>query len=251
MANELPYFQFEPAEYLTKDISFCSLESQGLFINICAYYWQRECKLTKQQFLRRLNKPDLFDELVEEGVIDLQNDNIIIKFLDLQYEKATNKSKTNSINGSKGGRPKKKNRKETELKPKQNRNNNQNESETKGIREDKIKEDNINTIALAKAKDVIDFNFEVYLKTINELFDKNHRVINQNVKAKIKARLKDGYTKNNFWIAMQNVKNDAWHKENNYKYCTPSFFAQQDKLDKYGDKLRGEDNNHKEYHLID
>ena len=26
MAKELPYFQFEPAEYLTKDISFCSFK---------------------------------------------------------------------------------------------------------------------------------------------------------------------------------------------------------------------------------
>ena len=28
MAKELPYFKFEPAEYLTKDISFCSLSAQ-------------------------------------------------------------------------------------------------------------------------------------------------------------------------------------------------------------------------------
>ena len=54
MAKELPYFQFEPAEYLTKDISFCSLSAQGLFINICSFYWQRQCKLTKEQFLKEL-----------------------------------------------------------------------------------------------------------------------------------------------------------------------------------------------------
>jgi hypothetical protein len=40
MAKELPYFKFEPAEYLTKDVS-CSLAAQGLFINLCSYYWQR------------------------------------------------------------------------------------------------------------------------------------------------------------------------------------------------------------------
>jgi hypothetical protein len=42
MAKELPYFKFEPAEYLTKDV-FCSLAAQGLFINLCSYYWQRSC----------------------------------------------------------------------------------------------------------------------------------------------------------------------------------------------------------------
>jgi len=139
MAKELPYFQFEPAEYLTKDISFCSLSVQGLFINACAYYWQRECKLTKEQFLRRLNYPQEFEELINEGIIDLQENQVKIKFLDDQFLKATSQSKTNSTNGSKGGRPKSEKRNESEMKANLKRN----ESETKGIREEKIKEDKI------------------------------------------------------------------------------------------------------------
>ena len=142
MAKELPYFQFEPAEYLTGDISFCSLATQGLFTNLCSYYWQRSCKLTQEQFLRRINAPKEFQELVDENVIQLDENGIIIKFLDIQLENATKQSKTNSINGSKGGRPKKEKQIKTEIKPKLN----PNESETKGIREDKIKEDNINNI---------------------------------------------------------------------------------------------------------
>ncbi len=136
MAKELPYFQFEPAEYLTKDVSFCSLEAQGLFINICCYYWQRECKLSKSQLLKRLNYPDILNELVSEGIIVFNGDDLIIKFLDNQYLKATKKSQVNSQNGAKGGRPKK--QKETEIKP----NENPIKSESKGIREDKRKEDN-------------------------------------------------------------------------------------------------------------
>ena len=139
MAKELPYFQFEPAEYLTKDISFCSLSAQGLFINICAYYWQRQCVLSLEQFKRRLNHEKELQELIKEGVIDIVENYIKIKFLDNQYLNATKKSKTNSINGSKGGRPKKENQTETEIKP----NENQIESETKGIREDKIIKDEI------------------------------------------------------------------------------------------------------------
>ena len=139
MAKELPYFQFEPAEYLTGDISFCSLSAQGLFTILCSYYWQRSCKLTKEQFLRRINNPKEFQELIDENVIQLDNCNIKIKFLDEQFKKVTNQSKTNSINGSKGGRPKKIKPKETENKPKIN----PTESETKGIREDKIKEEEI------------------------------------------------------------------------------------------------------------
>jgi len=136
MAKELPYFKFEPAEYLTKDISFCSLAAQGLFTNLCSYYWQRECKLTKDQFLRRINEPELFNELLSEGVIDLIENNIVIKFLDSQHEKATILSNINSLNGKKGGRPKSK---KTEIKANQNRI----KSELKGIREDKIRKDKI------------------------------------------------------------------------------------------------------------
>jgi hypothetical protein len=138
MAKELPYFKFEPAEYLTKDISFCSIGSQGLFINICSYYWQRECSLTVEQVSRRFNYPNELQELIDEGIIDIENSIIKIKFLDLQYEDATKLSNKNSLNGSKGGRPKK-NPTETQNKPKLN----PTESQTKGIREDKRIKDNI------------------------------------------------------------------------------------------------------------
>jgi hypothetical protein len=142
MAKELPYFKFEPAEYLTKDISFCSLSAQGLFINICSYYWQRNCELTKNQLLKRLNHETELNELIKEGVIDSVENKISIKFLDNQLNDVENKSKTNSSNGSKGGRPKKKPTK-SELKPNQKPNESQTISESKGIREDKIREDEI------------------------------------------------------------------------------------------------------------
>jgi hypothetical protein len=137
MAKELPYFQFEPAEYLTKDISFCSLSAQGLFINICSFYWQRQCDLSKDQFLRRFNYLNEFEELIKEGVIDVINEKIFIKFLDIQYLKATEFSKEQSRKGSLGGRPKKPSESQIkpELKP--------NESQTKAIREEKIREEEI------------------------------------------------------------------------------------------------------------
>lgn len=140
MAKELPYFKFEPAEYLTKDISFCSLSAQGLFINICSYYWQRGCVLNKEQLLRRLNYPKELDELISEGIIDLIENNISIKFLNCQLLDVEKTSKINSANGSKGGRPKK-NPPESETKPKLNPIKNETTSELKGIREDKIIED--------------------------------------------------------------------------------------------------------------
>jgi hypothetical protein len=171
MAKELPYFQFEPAEYLTKDISFCTISAQGLFINICCFYWQRKCDLTKEQFLRRFNYENEFNELINEGVIDMEEGKIIIKFLDAQYFNATNKSLINSSNGSKGGRPKKPKENQiesqikSEIKPKEN----QIESELKGIREDNIilKEIKINNIEERKLK------FADTLKPFVEIYGRN------------------------------------------------------------------------------
>jgi len=170
MAKELPYFKFEPAEYLTKDISFCSLSAQGLFMNICSYYWQRNCKLTKSQLLKRLNYETELNELIQEGVIDLDNENIIIKFLDLQLEEVVKTSNKNSKNGAKGGRPKKanKNPKESETKPTALISL----SETKGIREDKIildeiKEENIDV--LEKADEIflkVRDNYKIYAEQL-------------------------------------------------------------------------------------
>lgn len=144
MAKELPYFKFEPAEYLTKNISFCSLQAQGLFVNVCCYYWQRNCNLTVDQLLRRLSHRLELDELIKEGIIDLEKDKISIKFLDKQLQELSVKSKINKINGSKGGRPLK-NPIITETKPNDNLNHNLNhnliESESKGIREEEIRKE--------------------------------------------------------------------------------------------------------------
>ena len=134
MSRKLPYFQFEPGEYLTRDISYCDMKLQGLFINICSYYWQRDCELTKTQLLKRLPYEDELNILIKEGIIDIKDDNIKIKFLLFQFNEIQSKSRVNSTNGSKGGRPKK-----TEIKPKLNPNIKPNETETKAIREDKIK----------------------------------------------------------------------------------------------------------------
>lgn len=167
MAKELPYFKFEPAEYLTKDISFCSLSAQGLFTNICCYYWQRNCKLTKDQLLKRLNHETELNELINEGVIDLKGNNIIIKFLDLQLSEVLKTSKQNSINGAKGGRPKKpkQNQKETEKKPTALIPL----SETKGIREDKIILDK-NIVDDSKIDDIFLKYRKNYKNYANQLF---------------------------------------------------------------------------------
>jgi hypothetical protein len=102
MSKRLPYFQFEPAEYLAGDIMFCSYGAQGMFNNICALYWQKDCDLKHSQVVKRLKNEDLIKELVIENIIKVLDDKIIINFLDEQFSKATDKSSVNSENGKKG-----------------------------------------------------------------------------------------------------------------------------------------------------
>ena len=163
MAKELPYFQFEPAEYLTGDISFCSLEAQGLFTLLCSYYWQRSCKLTKSQFLMRLNHEKELNELIKFNIISVENNDIKIKFLDLQLDNATSRSKLNSANGRKGGAKKgnQNAKKTTEKQPK----NNQKTTEKQGIREDKIREDEIREDNILLEKETKEINNTITKKT--------------------------------------------------------------------------------------
>jgi len=116
MAKNFPYFKFTVSEWMTGDIVFESFEVQGLFINICALYWQRDGVLTVDDINKRYKKPDLLTELLN-GFLLVNNGVVSVKFLDEQLIEANHISKINSENGSKGGRPKKTENKPTALNP--------------------------------------------------------------------------------------------------------------------------------------
>lgn len=238
MAKELPYFEFEPAEYLAGDISFCSLESQGLFVLICCYYWQRSCSLTKEQFLKRMNKPKEFEELIKEKIIKVDDRGFIsINFLNDKFEKATEKSKINSINGAKGGRPKKQNK--SENKP----NAFNSLSETKGIREDNIIKEEIKENNITDEK--IYFNQEIFINWFNDC--RKHIGLESNIKKLSRteqlyfSELNKVYTIEEFKKAFKGFSNDAFFKQNNMLF--PTHFLKVENFTKflnYKEKTTGE-----------
>ena len=81
MAKGLPYFKFTPSEWLTGEICFEDLETQGLFINICAWYWQRDGLLKISDIEKRYNKPTALNSLLN-GFLIIEND--IIKIIQLK-----------------------------------------------------------------------------------------------------------------------------------------------------------------------
>jgi hypothetical protein len=86
MAKELPYFKFEPSEYIAGNIQDCSYEAQGVFINICSLYWIRLGELPYASALQRICKgiPSALQELCDNGILNVENDQIVIEFLDEQ-----------------------------------------------------------------------------------------------------------------------------------------------------------------------
>ena len=189
MSKRLPYYQSEPAEYLAGDIMYCSYSAHGVFTIIRALYWQKDCELTLTQAKKRLKGSDEFiDELINEGIIKVNDDNISINFLDEQFEKASGQSKANSENGKKGAAkrwakkgkdsesiatPSKKDSESIALR--------EDKIKEEEIREDKIKEDNIILEVLLKSetqfaieKNLRNFGLEIpdYNSAVNMFSDK-------------------------------------------------------------------------------
>jgi len=105
MAKNFPYFKFIASEWMTGDIVFESLSVQGLFINICALYWQRNGSLSIDDINKRYKNPEELAQLTDR-FFSVNDGLISVKFLDEQLIEANHISKVNSENGSKGGRPK-------------------------------------------------------------------------------------------------------------------------------------------------
>jgi len=81
-------------------------------------------------------------------------------------------------------------------------------------------------------------DFDNLLKYINTKFTRQFKIINSSIKTKYKARIKDGYTNQDIKIAIDNCCKDNYHKETNYKYCTPEFFSRSVTLDKYSETTK-------------
>jgi uncharacterized phage protein (TIGR02220 family) len=81
--------------------------------------------------------------------------------------------------------------------------------------------------------DIYNIDYQALLDFVNKTFGRNFQVVSDKVKRSYKARLKDGYKKEDIFQAIKNCKDNSYHKENNYQYCTPEFFSRAETLDKY------------------
>lgn len=105
MAKELIFFKFNPGEWIKGDITLCSMTAQGVFINLCCYYWMKDCSICLANAKQRFSKDVAsINELLKMGVFTVdENDNIIIKFLDEQMNEFIDIAEKRSLAGRSGG----------------------------------------------------------------------------------------------------------------------------------------------------
>ncbi|MFZ9455363.1 MAG: DUF6291 domain-containing protein [Bacteroidia bacterium] len=96
---------------------------------------------------------------------------------------------------------------------------------TKNADNDSVNDNDINII-----------DFQSLLDMLQVTFKRKFRVMNDKVKRSYKARIKEGYTIDDIHNAIKNCQANAYHKDNNYQYCTPEFFSRAEILDKYADR---------------
>jgi len=161
MAKELPYFKFYINDWFNGDITLETFDTQGFFINVCSYYWSKDCDLTFVNLLKKFrDNEEKVNTLINCGVIKIEKDFVIINFLNEQLQSKEVQTITNRKNGLLGGRPKKEltqnkpnglifaNRNESESITETKANDNPNETNIKEskVNESKVKETDISNI---------------------------------------------------------------------------------------------------------
>ena len=145
MAKDLPYFKFFCSEWSDGDITLESYEAQGVFINVCSYYWSNECKVEHKKLLKKFRgSEEIISNLISENIFKIDEEqNVLISFLDEQQNERNKKSKIKSRGGKASAEARK-------LKKQQNVNTSSTENEhvlnsclteAQVLREEKIREE--------------------------------------------------------------------------------------------------------------
>ena len=91
-----------------------------------------------------------------------------------------------------------------------------------------------NAIKESKGKDnKLNIDSSKLLEVFNSILGKKARVVPVKAQKQIKARLKEGYTKEDIVKALKNASKDQHHIDNNYKYLTLEFITRSDKLERF------------------
>ena len=158
MAKELPYFRFTVSEWLNDDISMEDYKTKGVFADVCAFYWFRDCSVDIALLEKRFSDAlTTILSLVELNIIKYNNNGqVSINFLDVQFDLLSEKRKKYAASGRKGGLSKSSNAKAT-LKQRSSYKDKDNNKEKE---KDNNKDIKANKFATPQFEEIKDYFFE-------------------------------------------------------------------------------------------
>ncbi len=223
MAKDLPYFKFFCSEWNDGNITLEDYKVQGVFINVCSYYWSKECILDSKTLYKRFkDAKEEIDILMSEGYLKTENNDIVINFL---IEQKEDREETSRLR-SKGGKASAEARRLKKLQQETNKDSTQAQhvlkscsTETQLLREEKRREEK-KTIASTKV-DTKDFSDEIknLYKKLLPLFDVKDRPKSKDAHIKWadaldKLNRLDGYTFKEIENSISWAKKDEfWNRQ--------------------------------------
>jgi hypothetical protein len=87
--KQLPWFKFSPADWMMGRISRQSCEVQVAFLRLCCIYWNAECVMTYEH--AELEADGYLEKLISLKMVEVYDDGIGIKFLDIQFSEGQQK----------------------------------------------------------------------------------------------------------------------------------------------------------------
>jgi len=96
--DKLQWFKFTYSDWMMGKIMKCPEVTQARFIKLCCLYWNKETDLTCDDSIIEVDQ-EHYDILLSKKVIKVEGDNIVIEFLDEQYDQVMETSKKASIAG--------------------------------------------------------------------------------------------------------------------------------------------------------
>lgn len=193
MAKDLPYFKFFCSEWSDGDITLESFEAQGVFINVCSYYWSNECKVEHKKLLKKFRGfEEVINNLINENIFKVDNEqNVSISFLDEQQKERSNKSKGGKASARlrKDKKQQNVNRLSTEVQQNVNRLSTDPSTEAQLLREEKRREEKIREDKIVLKENPNKFK-EVLKKFDESNFENTERSLKTN-KENIRIKLEE------------------------------------------------------------
>lgn len=231
MAKDLPYFKFFCSEWNDGDITLETFEHQGLFINICSYYWSNECDLHLDKLLKRFRGSDeLIDDLITANLFKINEDRTIsITFLDEQAKDRGKLCNQNSINAKKRWEKKRKESEKDATASNSYSENNAIKKREEEIRKEKKIEDNNNVDDFDKYRK----NYSLYAKKLfnnNAWVESISRMFIKDLNNDVNIKTIDKYLR--LFLTHLEVIREKHEKENDFTKHFSSWLRIQPKIEK-------------------